>query len=289
MNINSLKVKIFGITMIPFIIGIFILSSVNFSRTQNTLNETLKKFEVAITKEKEALIKHEFEVAKSMIDTIIAKEQDIEVAKLKVIELLNGIRYLDDKSGYFFAYEKREDGYYFGFHPNQKLNNQKTDIKAPDAKGYPFREDLIKYAKEQKYITYYYENPTTKEITLKMASSIYIAEFNWVLVTGIYADDIKKGIDVLREDVNNDINKLLFIAVVITIIISIGLILIIVPSLNKIIIKPLNIFQNTLDEFFRYLNAETQEIHKIENYSKDEFGQMAKVLNTNIDKAKMGI
>jgi hypothetical protein len=37
-----------------------------------------------------------------------------------------------------------------------------------------FREDLIKFSKEQKYITYHYENPSTKEVVLKMASSIFI-------------------------------------------------------------------------------------------------------------------
>ena len=39
------------------------------------------------------------------------------------------------------------------------LNNTKTNIKSPDAKGYAFREDLIKFSKEQKYVTYHYENP----------------------------------------------------------------------------------------------------------------------------------
>ncbi|WP_026803165.1 methyl-accepting chemotaxis protein [Aliarcobacter lanthieri] len=290
MNINSLKIKILVITLIPVIIGIFVLSGINFEKTQSTLNNTLSNFEIAITKEKEALIRHEFEVAKSLIDTIIAKEQDLQVAKEKVIELLSGVRYLEDKSGYFFAYEQRDDGYYFGFHPaNPSLNNKKTDIKAPDVKGYAFREDLIKYAKQQKYVNYYYENPATKEVILKMASSIYIPEFNWVLVTGIYADDIKKGINELKTTIDKDINTLFVIAITVTIALCIVLIFIIIPAVNKIIIKPLSIFQNTLEEFFKYLNGETQEVHRIKNYSKDEIGQMSKTLDRNIEKARKDI
>lgn len=51
----------------------------------------------------------------------------------------------------FFAYEQREDGYYFGFHPTKpNLNNKKTDITEPDVKGFAFRQDLIKYAKRRK-------------------------------------------------------------------------------------------------------------------------------------------
>ena len=56
MNITSLKIKLLLITIVPFTIGIFVLSGINFEKTQNTLNNTLKKFETTITKEKESLI-----------------------------------------------------------------------------------------------------------------------------------------------------------------------------------------------------------------------------------------
>ncbi|MCT7634218.1 methyl-accepting chemotaxis protein [Aliarcobacter butzleri] len=290
MNKNSLKLKLLIITMVPFILGIFVLSGINFEKTQHTLNSTLSKFENTITREKESLIRHQFEVVQTLIQTVINSEKDTQVAKAKVIELLSGIRYLDDKSGYFFAYEKRGDDYYFGFHPaNPALNNTKTDIKAPDVKGYAFREDLIKYAKEQKYITYYYQNPATKEVVLKMASSIYIPQFNWVLVTGIYADDIEKEIKQLTVEINKDINTLFWIAIIVTILLSIVLVFIIIPSINKIIIKPLNIFQDTLETFFKYLNGESKEVHRIKNYSKDEIGQMSKTLDKNIEIARKEI
>ncbi|MFY4817164.1 methyl-accepting chemotaxis protein [Aliarcobacter butzleri] len=290
MNKNSLKLKLLIITMVPFILGIFILSGINFEKTQHTLNSTLSKFENTITREKESLIRHQFEVVQTLIQTVINSEKDTQVAKAKVIELLSGIRYLDDKSGYFFAYEKRGDDYYFGFHPaNPALNNTKTDIKAPDVKGYAFREDLIKYAKEQKYITYYYQNPATKEVVLKMASSIYIPQFNWVLVTGIYADDIEREIKQLTVEINKDINTLFWIAIIVTILLSIVLVFIIIPSINKIIIKPLNIFQDTLETFFKYLNGESKEVHRIKNYSKDEIGQMSKTLDKNIEIARKEI
>ena len=290
MNKNSLKLKLLIITMVPFILGIFVLSGINFEKTQHTLNSTLSKFENTITREKESLIRHQFEVVQTLIQTVINSEKDTQVAKAKVIELLSGIRYLDDKSGYFFAYEKRGDDYYFGFHPaNPALNNTKTDIKAPDVKGYAFREDLIKYAKEQKYITYYYQNPATKEVVLKMASSIYIPQFNWVLVTGIYADDIEREIKQLTVEINKDINTLFWIAIIVTILLSIVLVFIIIPSINKIILKPLNIFQDTLETFFKYLNGESKEVHRIKNYSKDEIGQMSKTLDKNIEIARKEI
>ncbi|OCL83196.1 methyl-accepting chemotaxis protein [Arcobacter porcinus] len=290
MNMNSIRVKLLFITIVPFIIGIFILSGINFEKTEITLNETLTKFESIITKEKEALVKQQFEVARTLIDTVIKQENNLESAKKQVIELLSGIRYLDDKSGYFFAYEKRGEDYYFSFHPAiPKLTNTKTNISAPDVKGYAFREDLIKYAKDRKYVTYHYENPATKEVVLKMASSLYIPEFNWILVTGIYADDIEREISALKIQIEDDINTLFWIAIIVTVLLSIILVLIILPSINKIILKPLNIFQNTLEIFFKYLNGESDKVNRIKNYSKDEIGQMSKTLDHNIDIARKEI
>ena len=49
-------------------------------------------------------------------------------------------------------------------------------------------------------------------------------------------------------------------------------------KLSKIILKPLNIFQTTLESFFKYLNNESNKVDRIKNYSKDEIGHMSKYL-----------
>ena len=287
---NSLKSKLLLLTIIPFIIGIFTLSGINYHKTDATLQETLKEFEISIYKEKEALLKHQFEVATSLIKTVLEKEKDISKAKEEIINLLTGIRYLDDKSGYFFAYEKKGDDFYFGFHPTKpSLNNQKTNIKEPDIKGYAFREDLIKYAKEQKYIIYSYEKPQTKEIVPKMASSIYIPELNWTLVTGIYVDDIEKQVNALKEKIDQQTNVLLVISIIVTIVLVVTLMLIILPLVSSLILKPLNYLQSGLNSFFSYLNKESQNVELINLDTKDELGQMAKTLDANIIKAKKDI
>ncbi|MFX4155745.1 hypothetical protein ACOL23_12495, partial [Aliarcobacter butzleri] len=75
---------------------------------------------------------------------------------------------------------------------------------------------------------------------LKMATCIYIPQFNRVLVTGIYADDIEREIKQLTDEINKDINTLFCIAIIVTILLSIILVFIIIPTINKIILKPLN-------------------------------------------------
>ncbi len=82
-------------------------------------------------------------------------------------------------------------------------------------------------------------------------------------------------------------NLLLFIVVesiVMFIIIIISLVI-----LAKNIIKGINNLKDGLLSFFAYLNRESQEAELIEITSKDEFGQMAYVVNENILKTQKGI
>jgi len=53
--------------------------------------------------------------------------------------------------------------------------------------------------------------------------------------------------------------------------------------------KPMNLFQEGLLSFFKYLNNETSDTKLIEVHSKDELGKMAGVINNNITQIKEGI
>lgn len=104
---RSLKAKLLLFSLIPFLSGVIILSFISFYKTNTLLEGTLKSFEDSIIKEKQSLLKNELKSVKSLIENILSKNKDLEKARVEIIELLSGIRYLDDDSGYFFAYEKR--------------------------------------------------------------------------------------------------------------------------------------------------------------------------------------
>ena len=287
---ESLKSKLLLFSLVPFLLGVILLSVINYINTDIVLEDTLSNFEKSTIKEKQSLLRNELVSIKSLIDNILSKTDDIEEAKIRIIDLLSGIRYLEDNSGYFFAYEKRDDGYYFGFHPiKPQLNGKKTNIEKPDIKGYAFRKDLINFAKDNKFVTYSYERPNTKEIVPKMASSVYIPKLQWTIVTGIYVDDIEKQMNVLEENIANSINNSLMISVLVCVVLIILTVIIILPSLNKVLIEPIYKFQDGLVNFFDYLNKKSNDIEFVELKTKDELGQMSNLLNENIKKVQKDI
>jgi methyl-accepting chemotaxis protein len=77
--------------------------------------------------------------------------------------------------------------------------------------------------------------------------------------------------------------------IIITIIASFLILLGFSYLIIKDITGKLNNFKEGLLFFFSYLNREINEVKFLDDTSKDEFGDMAKVVNTNIDKTKKSI
>ncbi len=101
--------------------------------------------------------------------------------------------------------------------------------------------------------------------------------WNWVLGTGIYMDDVK-------EEFYNSATKALEAIIVIVLILFVLFYII-----TKEIVFKVSFIDKGLENFFSYLNRETNEIIIQRIDSKDEFGNMSKLINTNIEKAQKGI
>ncbi|MFW2581897.1 HAMP domain-containing methyl-accepting chemotaxis protein [Aliarcobacter butzleri] len=87
------------------------------------------------------------------------------------------------------------------------------------------------------------------------------------------------------SDLNNNIKSLVSIISIIILVICIFIAIILPRNINNL----LNTFQDGLFSFFAYLNRESSKAELINLDSKDEFGQMAKVVNENIVKTQKGI
>ena len=79
------------------------------------------------------------------------------------------------------------------------------------------------------------------------------------------------------------------IITIVTIILSLCIILFLAYTIILDITRKLELFKNGLSSFFSFLNKESKDVNLIAIASNDEFGQMAKVVNENIEKTKQTI
>ncbi|MBP9490601.1 MAG: chemotaxis protein [Aliarcobacter sp.] len=90
---------------------------------------------------------------------------------------------------------------------------------------------------------------------------------------------------ILKNDSNSFLNNLLIVIAVISVLVF----TIISLLISNVIIDSINKFQNGLLGFFGFLNKEINEVTLLDESSKDEFGEMSKVVNKNIEKTKIVI
>jgi methyl-accepting chemotaxis protein len=98
-------------------------------------------------------------------------------------------------------------------------------------------------------------------------------------------NEINKSAVKLKVEANDFLDNLLVIVAIITIL---GFILISL-YISNIVVKSLNNFKEGLLSFFSYLNRESNSVSVLNDTAKDEFGEMARVLNQNIERTKKGI
>jgi methyl-accepting chemotaxis protein len=97
--------------------------------------------------------------------------------------------------------------------------------------------------------------------------------------------DITNDNQLSYEDVTGSISQakyILTILILVALTLSIGFTIVV----SKSITVPLNAFQDGLMHFFKYLNKEINHVSSLDGTSNDEIGQMAKIVNQNIEKTK---
>ncbi|WP_422110215.1 methyl-accepting chemotaxis protein [Caminibacter mediatlanticus] len=118
---------------------------------------------------------------------------------------------------------------------------------------------------------------------------------NWIKISTQKIVILKKYADKLGKEILNEINELIskykfsliFLIVILVVIISV-ITLISIRVVSQII-NSIDELKNGLLEFFKFLNREIPNASEIKINSNDEIGQMAKLINENINKIEEGI
>ncbi len=287
---KTLKVKLLSTAIIPMVITMILLSIIGISNLTSSNSQLLDVYEKDMIKEKQQLLKNQISTVEGMIEAILLKTNNIEQAKKEIIQILSKVRYLDNKSGYFFAYEKKNSDYYFAFHGTKsRLNGKKTNINKPDIKGFAFRKALIENGTKNQFVSYHYQKPKTEKILKKIAYSKYVKSLNWTIVTGIYIDDVFKQINKMELNNKDKLTSTITQTVLLSVLLLIISIVMVTYIVSKVFTKPLKRFEHGIISFFKYLNKESNTIEHLDDSKEDELGVMSKLVNENITKTKVSI
>ncbi len=118
------------------------------------------------------------------------------------------------------------------------------------------------------------DGTNTEELYEKLSYVKKFDKWGWVIGSGIYIDDIEAE----------------FTKTLVNIILTVLVVLIVLGIVSYFIIKDIvtkvDLLDNGLIDFFKFLNKESSNVKPISINSKDEIGKMAKVINENIEKTQ---
>jgi signal transduction histidine kinase/DNA-binding response OmpR family regulator len=108
--------------------------------------------------------------------------------------------------------------------------------------------------------------------------TINLAGIKWVILAEIDQAEVLQTAYALRQQI-----------FIIGIVIMVGIVLVNLLALRIWLIAPLQRFQEGLLRFFAYLNGQSTSVKRLEVQYQDELGQMARLVNDNIELIKKGI
>ena len=207
-----------------------------------------------------------------------------EIMKKEALLAISKMRY--GKDGYFWINDSAPK---MIMHPIKPSLNGKDLSGIKDKEGKFLFNEMSKTAnakKEGGLVTYVWPKPDKDSPQPKFSFVQKFEQWDWIIGTGVYVDDIEDKIHAMEKDTEEEIKATIIQNIIIIFVIMIILALIMGFISNKVIFNPLNKFQDGLLNFFKYINKENNDVQHLDDSSSDEIGTMAKIINKNVVKTK---
>jgi methyl-accepting chemotaxis protein len=281
-NLNVFK-KLLVIGILTFL-SIALLSTIFVVEQKNVMLNEKKAKLVNLIEMSYSLVNYEYQLFK---DGKIDEETAKETAK----SLVKKLRF--NNTNYVFISNDSQETPRIIMHPMDDSLTNKTldDDKYNNAFSLEYGDKVEKldnmnifkaFAKVANengkgFVKYNWAKPSSKVLVPKLSFVQKFDQWGWVLGTGIYIDDIDASF-------NNNIIRVSGMIIVILLILFIAF-----SMVSKDIVSKVKILNEDITNFFAFLNREKDEISFTPITCKDEFGMMSRIVNSNIEKTKIGI
>ncbi|MBF0303316.1 MAG: methyl-accepting chemotaxis protein [Desulfamplus sp.] len=267
----TLRKKLMWLSAFSVFFTAFIISTISAVSIVKRVEERVKAYKEILIEERKNQIKGYVEMAAKQIEKL-----PLEGAK----EAVRAMRYGD--KGYISVHDYDN---IMLVHPDPALEGKdQTNLK--DHNGVYIVRELTKAGRENEgggFITYSWKIPGQDILRPKLAFAKAIPQYQWVVVTGIYIDDIDEAVvkerNLIKKDIINNISFQLLIAFAL----AIFLMLASKFFVTKYITGPIESITRTMQGFKNDLTVSVPVI------SNDEVGELASWFNDLIGKLRHSV
>jgi len=214
--------KVFLFAVLPMLLAMLITILLVNVQTRKLSDRQAYEFKQSLLDIRKNELVNYTNLAFSAIDHLYGSPDiDQGFAKERVKEILTNLEYSED--GYFYAYTDEGTNV---VHPKQsyRIGENYWDLK--DTNGKPVIQELIRNAQNGGgYTQYNWDKPSVGITAEKLGYSRLLDNWNWMIGTGMYTDDLDKQVVIMKAAMDKHIKNTSFVILSIALI-SAGLIFI---------------------------------------------------------------
>ncbi|MCC4816642.1 chemotaxis protein [Vibrio lentus] len=262
----TIKNRLYILSFIPLLLMAIGMMSVTYMKSTELTAQQVESTRSNMMAMKEKELKAYLQMAYSSISPFLDKGATLEEA----LPTLKTLEY--GESGYIFGYDSKGVRVVVGQN-NDGIGKNYYDLQ--DKKGNYLIRDLIKNSKLGEFTTYYFPKLGQSEALPKLSYSIFIPQWDLMLGTGFYTDDIDAVIAEMKESSNVALQSSLT-----AIAIFCGLIALVVAvfavAVNRTIMQPLEQFDRSISAF---ASGEADLTARMEHFKAPEFTKLSENFN----------
>lgn len=262
----SIKNRLYVLALIPLLVITIGMLSVTYVKSNDLNREQAEITRQNMMDIKKTELKQFLQLATSSVEPLLKQGAPLEDA----LPILKSLEY--GETGYIFVYDSK--GVRIAVGNNEKgIGESFWDLQ--DKKGNFLIQDLIRNAKTGDYTTYYFPKLGETEALPKLSFSVFIPEWDVMLGTGFYTDDVDAVIANMEQTSTEALEATLSTIFLFCIVIS-AIVALFAVVVNRSIMQPLKKFDDSISAF---ATGEADLTARMEAFSAPEFSRLSESFN----------
>ncbi|AIW20686.1 MULTISPECIES: methyl-accepting chemotaxis protein [Vibrio] len=262
----TIRSRLYILALVPLLVIALGMLGFTYVKTSELNDQQIDVTRTNMMNMKKAELRNYLQMAKSAVQPFLDRGASLEEAypTLKTLEY--------GKTGYVFGYDSKGIRRVQG-QSSKGIGDSFWNLQ--DKQGNYLIQDLIRNAKTGEFTTYYFPKPGETEALPKLSYSIFIPEWDLMLGTGFYTDDIDAIVAEMENATTEALQETLSAIILFCIVIA-GIVAAFAVAVNRTILKPLEMFDASISSF---ASGDADLTARMEDFKAPEFSQLSKNFN----------
>lgn len=262
----TIRSRLYILSIVPLLLIAASMMFVSFTQSSSLNKHQMESTSNSMMAMKKTELKSYLQIADSALIPLKKSNASLEQA----LEILKEVQF--GQNGYLFGYDSKGTRLLLG---KSSAGIGENFWTLQDAQGNYLVQDLIRNSKTGDFTTYYFPKPGESTPLPKLSYSVYIPQWDLMIGTGFYTDDIDAEIAIMDKRANDDLMQSLWSLATVTavIILVVGVFTL---FFNRTIMRPIELFDASIRSF---ASGDADLTARMEKFTVPEFASLSTNFN----------